>query len=446
MRRIMFFAAIFVLVSAWLSAETIDLEQARVLALANSRSLAQYNLRIRSSELDEKSQLYSMLPSLSANYSASMSYLDNNGFLNPVDTLNARATVSISQTIFEGGKSFIRKAISEIATESVRNQAMTAYFSELESVDNAYYSALEAAASLEAAESSLQSAILSLSMAEIRLANGMVNQGDYLRALADKESRESSRNQARRTLTSNLSKLNTLLGLSQPPELEQIDFSAYEGVIQYLAGISDEEIDALYSRLWDAISRANPSLRQAVLSRQQAEYNYTLSKRDYVPTISATVFSTGLNWSATGGFSTSMSGGFSITGRIPLDFWVLSNNLEKSKITYDSALMNYAGAEISLETELYSSLLTVITQAESLLSSRRTLDYIERSFEYTMERYRLSQASVLEYMDASSSLITNRNNYIRSSYGFLQSLSKLRSLAAMDDEAKLIELLMGTRE
>jgi outer membrane protein TolC len=425
-----------------LSAETVDLEQARVLALANSRSLAQYNLRIRSSELDERTQLYSMLPSLSANYSASMNYLDNNGFLNPVDTLSARATVSVTQTIFEGGKSFIRKAIGEIATESVRNQAMTAYFSELESVDNAYYSALEAAASLEAAESSLQSAILSLSMAEIRLANGMVNQGDYLRVLADKESKESSRNQARRTLALNLSGLNNLIGLDQPPELEQIDFSAYEEVIQYLAGISDEEIGALYSRLWDAITRANPSLKQAVLNRQQAEYNYTLSKKDYVPTISATI-STGVSWSIANGFSTPMSGGISITGRIPLDFWVLSNNLEKSKNTYDSATMNYVGAEISLETELYSSLLTVITQAESLLSSRRTLDYIERSFEYTMERYRLSQASVLEYVEASSSLITNSNSYIRSSYGFLRSLSKLRSLTVMDDEETLIGLLLG---
>jgi outer membrane protein TolC len=434
-------------VSAWLSAETISLEEARVLALANSRSLAKYNLSLRSSELDERSQLYSMLPSLSASYSASMDYLNRDwGFVNPIDTLSAGATISITQTIFQGGKSFIQKAISEIATESVRNEAMAEYFNVLDSVDNAYYAALEAAASLEAAESSLQSAILSLSMAEIRLTNGMVNQGDYLRALADKEARESSRNQARRSLSLSLSRLNNLLGLDQPPDLEQINFDAYEGIIQRLAGISDEEIGVLYDRLWDAISRANPSLVRAALSRQRAEYNYTLSKKDYVPTISATVFSTGLNWSMTNGFSTTTSGGISIRGTIPIDFWVLSNKLEKSKIAYDSAMMDYVGAEISLETELYSSLLTAIAQAESVLSSRRTLDYVERNFEYVMERYRLSQASVSDYGDASSLLITNRNNYIRSSYGFLQSLSKLRSLAAMDDEARLIGLLMGTRE
>ena len=426
-----------------LSAETIDLEQARVLALASSRGLAQLNLNLQTSELNEKEQFYSMLPSVSANYSASMSYLDSNwGFTNPIDTLRVGVNISVTQTIFQGGRSFIQKAIREIATESVRNNAMIEYFSVLDSVDSAYYSALEAVASLEAAESSLQSSILSLSMAEIRLANGMLNQGDYLRVLADKESRESSRNQARRSLALNLSNLNNLIGLGEAPELEQIDFSAYEEVIQYLAGISDEEFGVLYDRLLNAITRANPTLVSAALSRQQAEYNYTLSKREYVPTIRATV-SSGFNWSTASGFSTSPSGSISITGNIPLDFWVMSNNQEKSKITYDLAMMNYVDRQKQVETDLYSSLLTAITQAESFLSSRRTLDYVERSFEYTMERYRLSQASVLEYVDASSSLITNTNSYIRSSYGFLRSLSKLRSLTVIDDEETLIKLLLG---
>jgi len=437
-------SCLFLFMGFALSAETISLEEARVLALANSRSLAKYNLNLRNSELDERSQLYTMLPSLSARYSVGMDYMNRDwGFVNPIDTLSAGATVSITQVIFQGGKSVIRKAISGIATESVRNDAMAEYFNVLDSVDNAYYSALEAAASLEAAESSLQSAILSLSMAEIRQANGMLNQSDYMRALADKESRESSRNQARRSLSLSLSRLNTLLGLNQAPELSQIDFSAYEGVIQRLAGISDEEAGALYSRLWDTIARANPSLVRAALSRERAEYNYTLAKRDYVPTISATIFSTGLNWSIANGFSTSTSGGISISGNIPLDFWVLSNTLEKSKIAYDSAMMDYVSAEISMETELYSSLINTIAQAESVLSSRRTLEYVEKNFEYVMERYRLSQASVSEYVDSSSLLITNRNNYIRSSYGFLQSISKLRSLAVMDDEDMLIRLLMG---
>ena len=73
-----FLYCLFLFAGLGLFAETIDLEQARLLALANSRSLARYNMAIRSSVLDEKSQLYSMLPNLSADYSVTMNYLDWN--------------------------------------------------------------------------------------------------------------------------------------------------------------------------------------------------------------------------------------------------------------------------------------------------------------------------------------------------------------------------------
>jgi hypothetical protein len=60
-----------------------------------------------------------------------------------------------------------------------------------------------------------------------------------------------------------------------------------------------------------------------------------------------------------------------------------------------------------------------------------------------MELYRLSQNSVSELSDASLLVSTNRSQLIRSQYGFLQSLSKLRSLGAMEDEQQVINLLLS---
>jgi outer membrane protein TolC len=417
------------------SAETANLERARILALANSRALAQYNMQIRSGILDERYQLYSMLPSLSAEYNASMSYLDKNwGFVNPVDTFSSNAAFAISQVIFQGGKSFIQKAISAIATESVRLSALAEYYNVLDAADSAYYAALEAAAGLEAAESSLNTAVLSLSIAEIRQSGGMLNQGDYLRAHADKEDRENSRNQARRNLALYRAKLKILTGLDETTELEQIDFNAYENAITRLAGISDEDAGALYNELHKLVMRANPSIARAALGNQRAEKNLTLTKRDYLPTISATVFSTGFQYSTAAGFSSTASGGVTIRGSIPIDFWVTTNRIEKSKIARDSAALDFANVEIQLETDLQSALINAIAQAELVLSSRRSLQYTEKHFEYVMERYRLSQSSVSDLGEASSLLINSRNSLIKASYGFQQSLSKLRSLCACDDE------------
>ena len=427
-----------------LDAQTLTLEKARTMALSNSRSLAKLNMSIRGSLIDERNQLFSMLPSPSASYSASVDYLEkDSGFVNPADTFNSSLTLSVTQKIFEGGKSFIQREIGKIATESVRKDMLSEYFNVLDSADNAYYAVLEAAATLEAGESSLQAAVLSLAVAEIRQANGMINQGDYLKALADKETRENSRNQTRRTLALNMNKLKTIIGVSENIELEQINFDAYEGLILFLAGISDEDAQSLYERFWGIIVKDNPSFAKAALGKQRAEMNHTLTKRDLAPVISATIFSTGFNYSAARGYSNSLTGGVTLRGTIPIDFWVFSNKLKKSEIALESSNLDYLGAEISMETELQSSLLSVFAQAGSALSSRRSVEYAEKHFEFVMERYRLSQSSVSDVGEATTLLITNQNNLIKARYGFLQSLSKLRSLSAIDEEARLLEILQG---
>jgi len=384
-----------------------------------------------------------MLPSVSAGYNASMDYLRDWEFLNPVDTLTARANISISQVIFQGGKSFIQRAINSISTESIRKDALAEYFNVLDSIDNAYYAVLESTAALEAEESSLQAAVLALSMAEIRHASGMINQGDYLRALANKETRENSRNQARRNLSLSMTRLRTLTGITEPVELEPVDFTIYEDVFKRLVGIQDDEADSLYAAFWNILAAANPSLVRAALNSQRAQLNFSSIARDYAPTITATVSSRVLDYSTANGFNNPGStGSLTISGTIPVDFWVLSNRVERSRNDRDLALLNYTTTESSLEQELQNALFNLFTQAGSVLSSRRSLEYTERHFEYVMERYRLSQSSVSDLNEASSLLISSRNSLNRATYSFLQTLSRLRSICALDDENELLRILL----
>jgi len=423
-------------------AQSVNLEQARELALASSRSLLRYEMSIRSSVLDERNQLYSMLPQVSAEYRASMYYLRDWDFINPIETFSSGAAFSITQIIFQGGKSFLQKAISSIATESVRKDAKAEYFNVLDMIDNVYYAVLEAKAALEAEESSLQAALLGLTIAEIRQQSGMINQGDFLKALAEKEARENSRNQARRNLALNMTRFKTLTGINENVELEYIDFSSYDDTILNLAGISDEDADSLYEKLWDILIRDNPSLAKAALNNQRAEKSYTLSRRDFAPTISATIFSTDVNFLYPDRFNSSNHGGVTIRGSIPIDFWVLSNRMEKSRIARDSAVIDYENSVSSLELELGNALTNAFTQAGSVLSLRRSLEYTEKHFEFVMERYRLGQSSVSDLNEATSLFISSRNNLNRASYSFLQSLSRLRSMCALDDEDRLLEILI----
>jgi len=429
------------LIGANAFAQTVTLEETRLLALANSRSLARYELAIRSSILDERNQLFSMLPQVSADVRASSSYFRDWEFVNPSDTFSLGASFSVTQIIFQGGKSFIQMAISSIAVESIRKDALAEYFNVLDTADNAFYAVLEAMASFEAEEASLQAAVLGLSIAEIRFANGIINSGDLLRALNDKESRENSLNQARRNLSLSITRFRSITGITGQFELVSPAFDAYENAINVFADISDEQADLLNDELWNIMTVSNPSLAKASLNNQRAEKNYSLTLRDYSPVISATVFSSDFNFIP--GSNSTSHGGVTIRGSIPVDFWVMNNRIERSRIARDMAAIDLINAHSSMEHELRSALFSLFLNAQTISSSRRSLEYTEKHFEFVMERYRLSLGSVSELSEATTLLITGRNNYNRARFSFLQSLSRLRSLCAIDSEEELLAILLS---
>jgi outer membrane protein len=360
---------------------------------------------------------------------------------NPLDTFSAGASLGVSQKIYDGGKNAIQKALNAISSESTRKDALTEIFNVLDSADNAYYAVLEAAAALEAEESSLSSSVTSLAIAETRFSGGMIHSGDYLKALAEKESRENSRNQSRRNLSLAVIKLKTLTGIDHITTVEPIQFAAYENLINRLGTISDSEVEALYGHLLDLLMPGNPTLARSRLAMERSKINLKQSKTSYLPSLGASV-SAGLNYSPANGFDMSGEGRVSFSASIPIDFWVLNNNIAKSKIALDSTALDCLNTEIQTETDIYSALLNLLTYSGSYLSSRRSLEYAERHFEYIAERYRLNQSSISEYIDASTSLINSRNSHIRASYSFLQGFSRLRSLGAIDDDERLISILL----
>jgi outer membrane protein TolC len=269
----------------------------------------------------------------------------------------------------------------------------------------------------------------------------MMGRSDYLAALAEKESRENERNRARRDLTLSREKLKNLTGLSALPELAAADFERGGELLSALAGISDGGIVSLNQRLWEAVRAGSPALAKTRLAGQQAEKSLSLTKRDYAPSLSAS-FSTGLAYTKADGLRYS-SGRLSLGGSIPLDLWVIANNVEKKRIARDAAALNHLDAEDLLELEVETALLDAVAQAGSVLSSGRACEYAEQHFSLVLELFRLSQNSLSELSDAAALLQSNRNQLIRSRYGFLRSLSALRNLGAFAADADLAALILS---
>ena len=440
------FIFILILNNLGYAQRVIDIEEARILGLASSQTLADAQTSIRTALLNEKTHFYSMIPQVSAGYRASINFLEDTRFVNPIDTFNAGISLSVTQTIFNGGNSFATKSMREIATETARVNASRDYFSVLSSIDEAYYAVLRAQAALESSESLLEASNLALSIAQVRFNNGMLNQIDYLTAQAVTESRENTRNQSRRTLSLRLIELRDLIGVQEAISLEPVSFDKYDEALRRLAVISTVETDALFTELWNITVANNPSLKTAALRSQNAELTYTNSVRqEFMPRVNLSLSGNILNFSSRNGFTGtgSFNGSISVTGSIPVDYWVISNRLENYKTTRDSALNDFTTALRSSQNKLLSDIYELLNQASSVLSSRRSLEIAENTYAGTMERYLLSQSSVKDLSDAANSLMDSRNSLNNANYYFLQRLSVLRTSCALDDEQRLINILLG---
>jgi outer membrane protein TolC len=151
--------------------EPLSLEQVRASALAHSRTLQKALLSVDSALLTEKLQRYERMPSITASAGASLSYPASTFS----DSLCATAGLSVTQLLYDGGKSALLSALDAIDTRIAREEARAEYFSVLKAAEIDYYAVLEAHASVESAKSDLEAARTHLSLAEAKLEAKMLD-------------------------------------------------------------------------------------------------------------------------------------------------------------------------------------------------------------------------------------------------------------------------------
>ncbi|MCL2791961.1 MAG: TolC family protein [Spirochaetaceae bacterium] len=420
--------------------ETFTLNQIRAFALLNSRILSKYNLSVESSILNERAQTYRNLPSFSLGGSAGGNLWG--GDVNITDDYNAGVNISLSQKIWDGGRNSVMSSINRLSTDIARKEALQRYFMVLDSADAAYYGVLEAHAALEAANSLLDVSQLTLTIAKIRHESGVISIGDYLRAVAENESRKTNQNLARRDLLLSIARLRSITGLRGNPVLQPINFDYYEHIIQKLSELSYNEIDNMISVFLETIYMNSPLLARSALASRRADRAVSLATRNYLPNINLGI-STGLTYNNIHGRENS-PGRLTISGSIPLDFWVIRNNVNNTQIAHRQAILDHMETELALDIEIQSGILNCIAQASSVISSRKAWEYAKKQLENTMELYRLASASTSELSDAIALVSSNKNHLIRARYSFLMSLSVIRSLGTFDSEQAVLALMLSS--
>ncbi|MDR0554972.1 MAG: TolC family protein [Treponema sp.] len=421
----------------------LTLEQARELALSNSRTLASAALTVQSNELTQKTQYFSLLPKVNLTADAGVVLWNNNGFTQDISN-GATAGISLNVTetlpLWDAKKYSIQKILNNLSTEQARQDALAEYFSVLSAVDTAYYNVRKAIATLESAENALETANVSLAIAEIRRQNSMINEAGYLQALANKEKTENSRNDARRSLSLARLTLKNLLGLETLPEPEPVDFSALDSLLPSIAAMDDADFERVYERLWKNIESRNPGLIKAGIDTVKADQNLKSAVMGYSPTVNATA-NMGLSYDFLNGTFKIAEGKVGVTATIPLDFWNTGASVKKSRLSVNQQALTYQSKVESLDIDVQRALVSLISQAGQTLSSARTLEYARLNFDHVMELYRMNQNSLSALIDAEKLRLDSANNLTNARYEALSALSTLRSLGAFEDEEAVIALL-----
>lgn len=419
------------------AAEVMTIEEARELALANSKTLQKALLSVDSALLAEKAQSYTQLPQPSLSVNGGLSYPVSSGS-SLASGLGVSANVSVTQNIYEGGKNKILAAIDSLATQSARSSARAEYLSVLESTDAAYYGVLEAQAAVDAAEQDLAASKLHQDIAQAKFDAGIVIKSTVIEAQAETAEKQTALSQARKTLLVELATLKKLTGKSAKPK--EIAFATYDTPMAKLSALDDTSADAFVGKLYATALTNNPTLSTYSLALSQAQKQVDVAKAAYLPTVAASLSHTA-SYSASDGLDLASDGALSVTVSIPLDFLTLKNTVQTKTVSAKQAQLDSDEAADSLQLEIQSGVYGLIAAVRSVSSSQKALEYAQSNYDVVLQLYKLSKASSSDLSDAQLLVSSNRSSYISARYAFLADISTLKTLTGLESESALLAMI-----
>ncbi len=411
--------------------EPLTLEKARELALARSATLRKALLSVDSAKLAEKIQGYQYLPSISAKAGAGVSY----PYADIPETYELTAGISVSQSIFAGGKRVILAAIDSLDTRIAREDARAEYNGVVNKVENAYYGLGQAQASVDAAQKDLEAARTHLTLAEAKLEVKMIAPYAYLETESSTSAKQTALIQAEGKLAVAEATLASLTGLRVPLGRVDVDFESQEGLIQKVAGLTAEDTGKFIEAVQEAAMKNNPSVAKTSLESEKAQKTASLAVTDYLPTVSAGYSHTFS--SVAGGPFDAGTGSVSLNLTIPINPWTAVAQADSGKIAVRQTDLSGEESLRTMNLDVQGAAYDCISSARSAVSSKKALEYAEGHYQSVLELYRLSSASSSDLMDAEALVSANRSSLINARYSLLESLSTLRSLTGDENESLL---------
>ncbi len=347
--------------------------------------------------------------------------------------MSASAGVAIKQTIFDGTYSVLA-AIGRISTSIARTAARAEYFSVLDATDTAFYNAAKASATVSAAQSDLDSAKASQSLAHAKFEAGMISPVDLMKQDATVAAGEAALVSAQGSLSAAMRALTSLTGLSLPVALSPVDTAASDALMQHVATLTDAQAATFIAHVEASAAQNNLSVQQAGLAVDRAQKNVDLAYAGYLPSVGASL-------SGSTDIQGVLQGSATVSVLVPLDLWNTSTTVAAKKIAVRQATLALSETGRTTNVDIEQAVFTVISAAKSVTASRKALEYAQSYYGNIQEQYKLSTVSPADLSDAAQLASTARSSLISAQYQFLAGLSTLRSLAGIEADDLLVRLI-----
>lgn len=456
--KITFFFSLLVSVSSFAQQKKWTLEECITYALENNISVQQSELDLKNATILKSDALGKFLPNINASSSHSWNIgLNQNittGLLENQTTQFTSAGFNVGVDIFKGlqNQNQLRKAnLSLIASQYqfVKMQEDIAL-----NVANAYLQILFNKESVKVQQQQVVYNSTQLNRSEELVKAGVLPNGDLL----DIKATVAGDNQ--RLIAAQNVLLISKLSLAQLLRLE--DFQNFD--------ISDDSIDVIESKV--LLENANTIISKAKEDRTDikiAQTNLEIAKKDisiakgaYLPSLVGFYsFSTrasnsqrfvGAEQDATNPFSTigvvegtnqnvlqpnfspilgnplpifeqfdkNKGQNFGLQLNVPIfNGFAARNNVERAKVAYKRAQLNYDQRELDVERNVYTAYTDTKGAKESYEAAQKTLEARNLSFQYAKDRYEVGLMNVFDFNQAQTLLINAQSEVLRTKYDYI---------------------------
>ncbi len=397
------------------SGPALTLDQLIEIGLENNSNIRIAERNLMAARADRRGSYSGLLPSVSMSGGTNLEGLYNLGGRDfDVPSLNSR--ISVSQTIFDGARSWydarsgaISLKSSTTSFENTRDQAVLA-------IKQAYYNLLSRLELLEVAEEALELSRRQLELVEERYRLQAVKQTDLLKARVSVGQREADMYRARQNVATAATSLNVAVGQDPSAALSV----ARDSVI--LEPVPDREA-ALSSLLAN-----NPALKIQEMGVEQARLNVKKQRGVLLPRVSLS-YGSNFRGDKLGNLFNNASTSSNLSISLPL-FTGLQNTSRYSSTRYSA---------LAEEERLDAQLRDLKRQLENTLSSLESLHKIypinqavltsaEADVRLASEQYNLGAIAILDLLDAQVSLITARSTLVRTTYEIKIAKAQLAAL------------------